>query len=149
MAAAGWRRRCAADRPVGSLPASPPPFRIHSLSPSTSFLSQQAASQAPAKRLPPSQISFDTLSNFFEFMVNQRQRRGKKAAGAEKGGFRLQVVQRFIEANVDKQSHDAFSIFRLMLPAVSAAVGPAGGRGPLLVLCLVRVVHGRLQVTAM
>lgn len=59
-------------------------------------------------------------------MVGQRQRKGRKKAGGaggeRDGGFRLKEVQRFIEVVVDKQSHDAFSIFRLMLPSVRGLV---------------------------
>lgn len=76
--------------------------------------------------MPPSQISFDTLCRFFERMVGQRQRKGRKKAGGaggeRDGGFRLKEVHRFIEVVVDKQSHDAFSIFRLMLPSVRGLV---------------------------
>ena len=80
--------------------------------------------------MPPSQISFDTLCRFFERMVGQRQKRsrGKRAGASRDGGFRLKEVQRFIEVVVDKQSHDAFSIFRLMLPAVRAGCCCGGRR---------------------
>ncbi|PRW39278.1 dynamin-related GTPase isoform A [Chlorella sorokiniana] len=98
------------------------PYRPAEVQPLAAAAGGRMASQAPAGRVPPSQISFDTLCRFFERMVGQRQRKSRKKAGGgggqEAGGFRFKEVQRFIEVVVDKQSHDAFSIFRLMLPSL-------------------------------
>lgn len=101
--------------------------------------------------MPPSQISFDTLCRFFERMVGQRQQRsrGKRTGPSPEGGYRLKEVQLFIDRVVYKPSHDAFSIFRLMLPAVRAGCGCCGQAqgcvGALILLhrgvCLVRRGH--------
>ncbi|EFN52891.1 hypothetical protein CHLNCDRAFT_138420 [Chlorella variabilis] len=64
--------------------------------------------------LPPNDLSFQTLVNFFSSCR-------KLLGNARKGGdVRSQHVKRFIDVNIDKESHQAFAVFRLILPAVGA-----------------------------
>ncbi|KAL4440149.1 hypothetical protein ABPG75_003150 [Micractinium tetrahymenae] len=67
-----------------------------------------APAAAAAARLPPSQLSFDTLCRFWTSL--------RKVRGRWQVQRREAMVKRFLEANVLRSSRDAFCLLRLMLP---------------------------------
>ena len=55
--------------------------------------------------LKPSELSFDTLVKFFEFLKNSKDYK-----------TRQKILETFYEKNIVRESNDAFSVFRLILP---------------------------------
>ncbi|KAL4438716.1 hypothetical protein ABPG77_006320 [Micractinium sp. CCAP 211/92] len=64
----------------------------------------QAAAQG---RLSPSELSFDTVCRLMNALRLTKSAMKKR-----------DMLQKFIAVNIEKQSHDAFSVFRLLLPGI-------------------------------
>lgn len=62
--------------------------------------------------LKPSELSFDTLCNLFEFLT------GKEHGRARSWTARRKILDRFLETCVWRGSKDAYALFRLVLPSV-------------------------------
>ncbi|PSC67603.1 DNA ligase 4 isoform A [Micractinium conductrix] len=58
-----------------------------------------------ARRLSPSELSFDTVCRLFDTLRKTRKYQQRAA-----------FLKNFIGHNIEKSSHDAFSVFRLVLP---------------------------------
>jgi hypothetical protein len=66
-----------------------------------------AARKEALESISPSQLSFETLCQFLEKL---RESKGK---------LKRKVLDMFISRCIDRESRDAFTVFRLVLPAVS------------------------------
>ena len=69
-----------------------------------------------ARRLSPSELSFDTVCRLFDTLRKTRKYQQRAA-----------FLKNFIGHNIEKSSHDAFSVFRLVLPKVGGWVAAKGG----------------------
>lgn len=67
---------------------------------------------APAGQLNPSELSFDTLCKLMDMLRATRNHALKKKR-----------LERFMEVNIRKESRDAFSVFRLLLPGLDNTRG--------------------------
>ncbi|KDD74401.1 hypothetical protein H632_c1341p0, partial [Helicosporidium sp. ATCC 50920] len=70
-----------------------------------------------APKLRPSELSFDTLCNLFEYLTKPEKAKRKSFA------VRRQIWERFLETCVWRESRDAYSLFRLVLPALDEERG--------------------------